>query len=326
MAPRRGRQRSFGPARGTCLSTEPRDGACCPPRRPTVARVDDDLAAVARRRGGFVRPDELGGLSRARRRGLVVAQPGVLVAETQPLGARDVVRAVRLSVRGDYWFAGRAALWIHGAGSEPTVVDVAVRDVRQIVLAPPVRVRRLAPSLLTSTRTVSGLPVVSLETAVVQSAEQPDDLLDVVEDVLRRRATTPARLRSTCRRGVAGSAALRAVLDVVSDGDLEELKRRLRAALVGAGVRGLRSEVAVRSASGAVAYLDLYDDVTRNAVELDGWASHTERARFRADRRRDRWVRSEHGILTTRVAADEVRDDVVAVAAELAPLFLRRSA
>lgn len=287
--------------------------------------MDDELRTRAHERGGLLLPHEVGGLRSARRRGLVLVQPGVLAAETQPLDAAVVVRAVELSVEGDHWFAGQAALWLYGAGRAPAVVDLGVRDTRQLVLAPPVRVRRLAPSLLRHTRTLDGRPLVGLETAVVQSAEDPQvDVLAVVEDVLRRRATTHDRLLQTCRRGVAGSQALRRALDVVADGDLELLKRSLRAALVRAGLTGLRSEVLVRSAAGATAYLDLVHDPSGNVVEVDGWQTHSGRGRFVADRRRDRWVRREHGLLTTRVAADEVRADLAAVVAELLPVLAPR--
>jgi hypothetical protein len=297
-------------------------------RRPSHRRiVDDELLARAHARSGLLLPAEVGGVRAGRRRGLVVVQPRVLAAETQPLGPVAVVRAVELSVVCDYWFAGRAALWLHGAGRAPRTIDVGVRDTRQLVLAPPVRVRRLARSLLRATRTVGGHQVVGLETAVVQSAEDPEvDVLAVVEDVLRRRATTFDRLLRTCRRGVAGSAALRRALGVVDDGDLELLKRRLRSALVSAGVAGLRSEVPVHSASGAAAYLDLLHEASGNAVEVDGWQTHTERRRFVADRRRDRWVRREHGVDTIRVAADEVRADLPAVVEELMPMLRRRVA
>ena len=126
---------------------------------PDPLQVDDALRARAHDRGGLLLPSEVGGLRAGRRRGLVLVQPGVLAAETQPLDAAAVLKAVQLSVRGDHWFAGQAALWLYGALGPPAVVDVAVRDTRQLVLGSPVRVRRLAPSLLRSTRTIDGRPV-----------------------------------------------------------------------------------------------------------------------------------------------------------------------
>lgn len=309
-------------AQAAALSTARPHGAHGAPAFPHHDDVNNDLRARAHARHGLLLRREVDDLRSARRQGLVLVQPRIFAAQTQPLDAAAVVEAVQLSVTGEHWFAGRTALWLYGAGPAPTTIDVGVRDTRQLVLAAPVRVRRLAPSLLRSTRVLDDRPLVGLETAVVQSAGSAEvDVLVVVEDVLRRRLTTHERLLFSCRRGVAGSATLRTALEVVSDGDLELLKRRLRAALVAAGVSGLRSEVPLRSSTGALAYLDLLDEASANAVELDGWQTHSLRSRFVADRRRDRWVRREDGIVTTRVAADEVRADLPAVVDELLPLF-----
>jgi very-short-patch-repair endonuclease len=79
--------------------------------------------------------------------------------------------------------------------------------------------------------------------------------------------------------------------------------------------------VPLRSSTGATAYIDLLHRASSNAVEVDGWATHSRRHRFMADRRRDRWVRREHGITTTRVAADEVAQRLGGVVAELLPLL-----
>lgn len=278
-------------------------------------------------RGGLILPGELGGLSAGERRGLVPVQPRVFVAQTQPVDTPTLVAAVDLSTEG-HAFAGVTALWIYGALKPRPGVDVAVPDTRQLVLLPPARVRRLAPSLLAGRRSMGDHPVVSLETAVVQGAEllSAADLLAVLEHVLRHRLTTHDRLLRACRRGVKGSTALRSALRVVADGDLEHLKRELRRALEAAGVVGLESEVPVRSSSGAIAYLDLVHRASGNAFEVDGWATHSERGRFVADRRRDRWVRREHGITTTRIAADEARRSMPDVVDELLPLVLPASA
>jgi hypothetical protein len=285
--------------------------------------MDRTLLDDVRRRSGLILPDELGRLSAGERRGIVAVQPRVFVAQTQPVDTATLVAAVDLSVSG-HAFAGLTALWIYGVVAPHPGVDVAIADSRQLVLLPPAQVRRLAPSLWRGLRHVNDRPVVALETAAVQSAETlaPDDLLAAVEHVLRHRLTTHDRLLRACRRGVKGSAALRHTLDVVVDGDLEHLKREMRRALEAAGVVGLQSEVPVRSSTGATAYLDLVHRATGNAFELDGWLTHADRARFVADRQRDRWVRREHGITTTRVAADEARRSMPDVVEELLPLVV----
>lgn len=285
--------------------------------------MDPQLRTTALERHGLLLAGEVRCLPAGERRGLVVVQPGVLVAATQPLDLPTRVAAVERSTR-DVVLAGRTALWAYGsAAGEPDVVDVAVPDTRQLVLLPPVRVRRLAPSLLAGVRNAGGHRVVSVETAVVQAAEELAgvQLLPVVEELLRNRLTTVSRLRARCRRGVAGSAALRSLLADLDDGAVDRGPRLLRRALETAGVDGFESEVPLRSADGAVAYVDLLHRRSRHAVEVDGWATHSRRERFLADRRRDRWLRRDHGLTTVRVAAEEVERRLDAVVAELLPLL-----
>jgi len=114
---------------------------------------------------------------------------------------------------------------------------------------------------------------------------------------------------------------LRRLLDELEGGGSDRGPRLLRRALETAGVIGLESEVPLRSTSGEAAYLDLLHPASRNAVEVDGWLTHSRRQQFLADRRRDRWVRREHGITTTRVAAAEVEHRLDAVVAELLTLL-----
>lgn len=285
--------------------------------------MEEPVRARARARFGLVLGSEIGVPRTARRAGLVAVQPGAFVAATQPVDAELIAQALRLTVTGDAAFAGCTALWRYGVLASRGPVELAVPDTRQLALHDGVRVRRLAPSLLARRRTLEGWPLVAFETAVVQAAETLDaaELAELAERVLRERRTTHDRLLAACRRGVSGAAALRRTLEPLADGDLEEQKRRLRRALEAAGVTGLRSEVQVRSASGAVVYLDLLHEGSRNVLEVDGFASHSTRERFLADRRRDRWLRREKGLLTTRVAAVEVRDRLPATVAELVPLL-----
>ncbi|MEO6204259.1 MAG: hypothetical protein ABIO67_02590 [Mycobacteriales bacterium] len=96
--------------------------------------------------------------------------------------------------------------------------------------------------------------------------------------------------------------------------------RRLRAALVAAGVAGLRSEVRLASAGGGSCYLDLLHDPSCKALELDG-GYHDLPAQRRVDRHRDRWIRREHNIEVIRVADEEVRRDLPGLVVELLPHF-----
>lgn len=259
------------------------------------------------------------------RSGLVVVQPGVVAAATQPLGADGLVRAVSLSVRPPFAFLGRTALWRYGVLPPPSVVEVGVPSTRGLTVHPPVLGRRVAPGLLERCLWREGVPLVRLEVAVVQSAADLPlgELRRVVESLLRERRTTSARLLAMCRRGVAGSTALRGVLHELQDGDLELQQRRLRRALQAAGVVGLESEVRLVSRGGATCYLDLLHRPSHRAVETDGSGTHGTAEQQLVDRRRDRWVLLDHGIVTTRVTASEVREGLPDLVAELLPLFSR---
>lgn len=294
--------------------------------------MDEQTAAAARANSGIVPAASLGThVSRsARARGLVAVQPRVLIAQTQPVGPLELVAAVRTSREEGVAFLGWTALWLYGLAAPPDRVSVGVRHSTRYRAEPTVQVRRLSPQVLEGTRTVNGACVVALEVAVVQACEKQQRaiVLELVERVLRDRRSTMGRLRGRCRRGVGGSAAVRRAIDELAGTSLDAAVRRLRAALTVRGVSGLRIEARFVSAQGASAYVDLLDEQSQTAVEVDGYLTHTERDRFRADRRRDRWMHMEHGILTVRVDVAETLAGapLEAVADELAALILDRRA
>ena len=294
--------------------------------------MEERVRARARKEHGIVRTADLGAHPgrTAERHALELVQPRVLIAATQPVEAVQQVAAVSASVLGVHVFLGRTALWIYGLVEVPEVVEVGVAHATRYRARPPLRVRRIAPALFDGRRVVQGSAVVALEVAVVQACERqpPGQVLELVELVLRERRTTMSRLRGRCRRGVAGSAAVRRAVDQLAGTSLDAAVRRLREALSARGVEGLRPEAQFVSPRGGTAYVDLLDDEGEVAVEVDGYLTHVERARFRADRRRDRWLHSAHGILTVRVDVDETTSgpELEALADELAALILARRA
>ncbi|MBK5306956.1 MAG: DUF559 domain-containing protein [Frankiaceae bacterium] len=281
-----------------------------------------DVVASALEQGGVVDLAALGSNAHrtARRNGLVLLQPMVALAATQPVGALELMHAAAASVREPRALLSAAALWAHGRGPLPEVVEIGVVETRGITVLAPVIARRLAPDTLATIVVRRGLPVVGLEVAVAQCSANRSDaqVLALIERLLRDRATTPDRLRAVCRRGFAGSRKVRAALVALDGGDLELQKRRLRAALTAAGVVGLRSEVRLVSRTAASCYLDLLHDPTRKAFELDG-GYHELASQRRIDRKRDRWIKRDHSIEVIRIADDEVRSDVDAVVSELLP-------
>jgi hypothetical protein len=125
------------------------------------------------------------------------------------------------------------------------------------------------------------------------------------------------RLRARCRRGLAGSARVRQACDELVGTSLDGAVRRLRTALEARGVSGLECEVRFVNDDGAACYGDLWCPAARTLVEVDGWLSHAVRARFQADRRRDRWMAHRHGVTTVRVDVTETLTSLDALADEL---------
>lgn len=283
-----------------------------------------EVISAARERHGVVDLAQLGThpTRAAARHGLVLVQSGAGVAASQPIGVLQLMYATALSVPEPFAFLSEASLWAHGQGPLPEIVEVGVVATRGISVRDPVVPRRLAPATLATIVVRQSLPVVCLEVASVQVAARRSDAqaLALIERLLRSRATTPSRLRDACRRGLQGSRAVRSALVAVDGGDLELQKRRLRAALVAAGITGLRSEVRLESAAGGSCYLDLLHDPSRKAVEMDG-GYHDLPTQRSIDRRRDRWVRREHDVEVIRVADEEVRRDLPGLVAELLPQF-----
>jgi hypothetical protein len=263
----------------------------------------------------------------ARGANLVAVHRGAFVAVTQPVDADVVVAALQHTEQDRTWaLIETAALWWHGLAPAPAVVMVGIPLGHKLAVRRPLRTRRVAASVLEGSRVIRGARVVALEVAVIQGAARARDaeVRELVEGLVRQRRTTLARLRGRGRRGLKGSARVRRVCDELAGGSMDADVRRLREALEARGVRGLECERRFLSAAGASAYADLFHEQTKTAFEVDGLVSHSERKRFRADRRRDRWMHRDHDVKTLRIDVLEIREDLDALADELAPFVLPR--
>ena len=99
----------------------------------------------------------------------------------------------------------------------------------------------------------------------------PEEVVALLEPLLRQRRTTIVRLRARCRRGLDGSAAVRRAVDELAGGSLEKAVRRLRMALEARGIAGLEPEVRFTNEAGASCYADLLHEASRKLVEVDGF-------------------------------------------------------
>lgn len=292
-----------------------------------IQGMDDNTLALAKGRHGVVTADDLGtdAARKAKSRGLTSVQPKTFLANTQPYGVAAQLASLQAAFPDGGWHVmGHAALWLHGLQPCPDRLEVGIPLSRQLAIRRPVRCRRVADSVLRRTRLVRGVSVVALEVAIIQACERRPlaEVVRLVEEAARARRTTVVRLRAACRRGFAGSAVVRSACDELVGGSMDKAVRLLKEALERRGVSGLQVEVRFENGVGGSAYGDLVHAETDTVIELDGFLTHSLRLRFRADRRRDRWLLGQHRIRTLRFDVQEVFEDVEAVADELLGFLL----
>ncbi len=297
-------------------------------QRAAISRA----ATLAARRHGVLTAAELRGcgltdrmVDGLRERGLLVGlAPGVHRWQgSTPTWRQQALAAVRAAGPSSLLSHQSAAALHELAGFRPGALHVVVPlDV--------VRTSRRATVRRSDFRSdertvVDGIPVVSVPLALVQVAATTSAarLEDAVDDALCRRLVTAADLTSSCRRGRAGSVALRAVAGLWLAGDrpgsLAEarLVRRLMAHALPKPV--LQHEVSDGEGRG-FAKLDLAWPDQRVAVELDSFRWHGARRSHGATaRRRNRLeARGWHVLVAT---TDDLDDGAQRLATSITALL-----
>jgi very-short-patch-repair endonuclease len=213
--------------------------------------------------------------------------PTVYRATDRPLTDTARVRAVALWAGPRTAVSGLAAAWwLEIADRCPPTIEVTAARDRQPGRRPGVRVRRrtLSESDLVVVRSVcvTDLPLTALEAAV---ALGPDGAA-LLDRALQRQVRFPAVYRAHCRNlGRYGSRAAGALLVAAADRAASEAERLLVRVLRGAGLTGWRLGYVV---GGFV--LDVAFAEARVAIEVDGWAWHSDALRRRQDLRRQNAV------------------------------------
>ncbi len=169
-------------------------------------------------------------------------------------------------------------------------------------------------------------PVTAAADTVLDCAAvlDPDDLLALIEDLLRRELTTIEVLRSKLRRGRSGSAPLRVALDVLDDEGTDRWMRYLVQRLVSIGLPEPLLEYELREGHHLVAVLDGYFPDAALCLEVDDWATHGARAAAERDRQRDRRLLSRFGIETVRTTPRDLRNKPDAVVEDIRLAYQRR--
>lgn len=213
----------------------------------------------------------------------MAVHPGVYLAADRELTDEARVRAAALSVRQPATVSGVAAAWWHGLwGEAPSTVELTVPAGRNPRPRRGVRFRRRelgeVDRVCVRDLWITGLPLTVLEAAVGLGA-QGGEFLD---RALQRRVRFDALHRAQARHlGRRGSASARRLLVAVADGAASAAERKLAALLRAAGIEGWERHYRVAGFE-----IDLAFPHLGVAIEVDGWAWHSDAVSFRNDRQR----------------------------------------
>lgn len=206
--------------------------------------------------------------------------PGVLLGGGHPFGAAARCRAAVFWAGPSALLAGPAAAWWHRMlDTTPSTVGVTVPRSVGRTPRPGVRLRRrdIAPADRTEARglALTARPLTALETAIAVR-----DGAAFLDRALQRWVTFEDLHAAWCRMsGATGATAARSLLVVAGDRAASHAERRLVRLLRDAGVTGW-----VLGYAFGPYELDLAFPEQRVAIELDGWAWHSDVERFRRDR------------------------------------------
>jgi very-short-patch-repair endonuclease len=212
---------------------------------------------------------------------------GVLLASALPPDDEALLRAAVLC-HGEYAAAsGLAAGWWHGLVDDLRwPVEITVPRSRAPGRQPGIRLRRrdLAPADLVELRHLwtTAFPLTVLESAIHLGADGPA----LLDRALQRRVSFPTVVRAHHRNlGRHGSTRAGDLLVAAADRAASHAERRLLALLRANRITGWRRHYWLSGYE-----LDVAFPSERVAIEVDGWAWHSDAARFAADRRRQNTV------------------------------------
>jgi very-short-patch-repair endonuclease len=171
-----------------------------------------------------------------------------------------------------------------------------------------------------------GLPVTApARTAVdVLAMSGFDGALALWAWLATRQILTPESLGLAVRErfGRRGTPVLVRLLGVVHSGAASLAEHRFHQLLRAARITGWQANVPVRDAAGLIGVVDVLFPAARLVIEVDGFAAHSGRDRFVADRRRDSRL-TVAGYTVLRVTWDDLRERPAAVIAEIHAVLCR---
>ncbi len=208
--------------------------------------------------------------------------PGVFFVDDRPFTDAARIRAAVWGYGADAAASGMAAAWWHGLTRfSPEIVEVTVPRNSHHPHRSGVRLRRRD---LTRHDVVerAGLRVTELALTVVEAAARPGGGAGLMDSALQHRVELRALWRAHLRnKGRHGSPAARRLLQAASEGARSHAERLLVKLLQGAGITGFETNYPV---GGYV--IDNAFPNQKVAIEVDGWAFHSDAEVFVKDRNR----------------------------------------
>jgi very-short-patch-repair endonuclease len=221
-------------------------------------------------------------------RQIVPVAHGVLLARGAPLTFRARLWVAVLATDGVIGFATAAFLW----GCEPDQphrIDVIVPPARRVTAPHQTRLHRVA--ILPSAISHRGeLPVTTRPWTILDHLGRlpQAEAYRLADRALQRGWVTPEALRQRRRDypGRQGNKTLRLIADRTADRAAAESERILHRLLRRAAITGWKANHAVWCDGELVAVVDVALVARRIAIEVDGWAYHSDVDRFQRDRSR----------------------------------------
>jgi very-short-patch-repair endonuclease len=211
---------------------------------------------------------------------------GVFVVRGAPMTFRARLWVAVLSTGGVLGFATAAELWGISMVRDRQVHVVLTHSARR---HPPswIRLHRVLPRGRRTT-TCSDLPVTARSTSVLDylSTRHLADAVRLADRALQRGWLTIADIDRRLRdeSGRTGNRLLRELRSGLDDGAAAESERLLHRILRSGGLTGWKANYPIWVGGELVAVVDVALLDLRIAIEVDGWAYHSDVDRFRADR------------------------------------------
>jgi very-short-patch-repair endonuclease len=218
---------------------------------------------------------------------LVRHADGVFLARGAPITYAAELWMAVLSTGGLLGFATAAYLW--GMDERPPLVHVIVGTDRRVLRHAHIRRHHVfVPS--SAVTTIDGLPATTRSWTLLDHVGRLPTAaaLRLVDRGLQRAwLTRPDIARRVSEYpGRQGNVVLRRMLDATEDGAAALSERKLHGLLRRAGIRGWTANHEVRIGGAVAAIVDVAIPAARLAIEVDGFAYHSDVDRFQRDRQR----------------------------------------